>query len=72
MQETFDRNWEQFMKEQENLSKIQEKVREKFGVSISREQAFIIWSEYSDSMAAGWLVINDETIAHALITWIGD
>ena len=51
--------------------RIAQVAKDYFEIKITLAQAEDIWKEYSENMAAGWMMLDsDEQIAHQISYWI--
>lgn len=73
-QELFAEAWNNWHSEvtqnKEDCERIVRIANDHFEIDISLRQAEVIWSEYSDSHCAGWLMLTYDQIVEAIIRFV--
>lgn len=54
---------------QEDCERISRVAQERLGLRVTRTEAAMLWQEWSDSMAAQWLFVDDDDEIERAIVW---
>lgn len=75
-QEKFDKYWNDQRDyenyENDDIRQMIDAAARKFGIVVTPLMAYTLWSGYSDSMSAGWLVYSEEEWLAILESIIND